>query len=172
MRSVGKEGLLLSSCLSPFVCERSSDSPFVEQSTQLGLSDTFHGIRRSFALRRKLSSQVLAVTVALHRGRVDISGDSVLSRRMEEGIPRFPARATGFGIFNRTHGPLSAERITRAVSASPVPVVRCSFCRKCCFSPDDPPEPDTSADLFCPISHRPGALSSQNPWAFRPSHVP
>ncbi len=129
-RSVGTELSSLRRFLNTCVIRRKAATQSVEQSTQLGIPDAFPGIQNSVAMRNNPSHQCLAVGVVSHGGRVDISGDSALSRGMEEGIPRFPLQSRVFGIFNRTHGNPSAERITRAVSDSPMPFAMCSFCRK------------------------------------------
>lgn len=85
---------------------------------------------------QKLSSTTMQMTASgLKRPlnfsvrRVDISGDSKLSRRMEPGIPRFPSEWIVFGIFNRSRSPKSAKRITRQFSGSPLMPVKGSFCR-------------------------------------------
>jgi hypothetical protein len=67
------------------------------------------------SMKRNRTSMVRRFGLASQCGRVDIAGYSALSRAMEEGFRRFRMCLPAFGIFNRTHGHKSAERITRTV---------------------------------------------------------
>ena len=73
---------------------------------------TVSSFNKSAVLRRELSFRTSENQLPSHHGSGFIAARSGVSRQMKAGILGFPTDPAVFGIFNRTRGRKSAERIT------------------------------------------------------------